>query len=866
MSFHFRPLIASLMAVTICLQPVQPLMAANHPNSRMANVNVIELTANVDWDYDAVAPTQAGTGGIPITKDVLRNRILRETARSVFLMTEGRHRVGTVYVYKNGRFGKGVDIQISNSGGRSNASLAKWQNPEGTTTNFLAMDGKAENLRNYARVVAHELGHYVYGFADEYRESGKAQDPNDPGAPAGNDFTRATIMQDHETFTRLSVAEDYAAASASTNNTAQARVYSTDRANLRGGSQWEMLVRDPATDPEEAKKAHEGNRTWFDAFKNITPPSRLADLTRYFGVFCEPGVVSAACGTGDTSRDQSVPEADRVSNRASYDARLFEKSGGAGGADAADGQPGGAFENFKVLFVDSAAPDSLEMRAAAAARPGMKTRLGVTPHAVSGSTNISRQALIIDRSLPAKAFEQAKQAAEALIELAAPGSRWSIVVSPGTGTGALVPASPIDTDRARLVAAVQALTRTDGSFDAAAAFAQAQAEVAKGRSDTDPASISLVTAQGTTVPRALGTSLRQARTAVNSIGLLLPAGSTASTVGGGITLDTLASASGGRASNARNAEQAVKEALRAERKASGEVFGLLTTTAYESLSTGTRAEEFAVTVHDKVVSAHWYFDPADKAKIGFQLVTPAGTFSTLSPASDLDDGFALIEVDNSLGQHNGTARAVTVARADVPNAVGLDVQAESEIEMLVDLEGGTLADTRAPVIRVQLTGKSPIAKARVTATVYNAESGLPVLSDLLLADDGQGVDARANDGRYALSLSGRLEAGEYTIAVRAVTTAESVFQPNQIFARGAEVAPVPVGAGLTRVDEFDTTLQAGAPGVKAASAGAGTVGGDIGGGGCTSIDGQRDAGLLLLLSAALLGMWLRRGRRDGMRD
>ncbi len=141
-----------------------------------------------------------------------------------------------------------------------------------------------------------------------------------------------------------------------------------------------------------------------------------------------------------------------------------------------------------------------------------------------------------------------------------------------------------------------------------------------------------------------------------------------------------------------------------------------------------------------------------------------------------------------------------------------------------------------------------------------------MLSDLLLADDGLGVDARANDGRYALSLSGRLEAGDYTIAVHAVTTAESVFQPNQVFARGAEVPPVPVGAGLTRVDEFDTTLQVGALGVKAASAGTSTVVGDIGGGGCTSIDGQRDAGLLLLLGAALLGLWLRRGRRDGMRD
>ncbi|MFG5409018.1 choice-of-anchor X domain-containing protein [Piscinibacter sakaiensis] len=801
MSLRTRSL-AGFTALALCLQPVQPLLAANHPNSRVVGTNVINLTANVDWDYDAAPPMQAGTGGVRLTKDVLRNKILRETARSVFLMTEGRHRVGTIYVYKNGRFGRNVDIQIINKADRSYANAAKWQKAEGSSYNFLAMDGRAENLRNYARVIAHELGHYVYGFADEYREEGKAQDPSAPFSPAGNDYTRATIMHDHESFTRLSVAEDYRTGNATSNNNAQARLYATDRTNLRGGSHWEMLTRNPANDPAEGKDFHEGDRTWFAAFRNLTPPATVAQLTRYFGVLCDADKVSAACGTADASRDQSVPAADRIGAAADYDAALFAASGGVNGADAADGAAGTAFADFKVIFVDSPAPVTVPPDEgdgeAQRVRAGVKTRLGKTPLAVTGSTAVSRHALVIDRTLPAKAFEEAKVAAEAILELAAPGSQWAVITSPPTGSGPLVASAPVDTDRARMVAAVQALTRADGRFDAATAFTQAQAQVEANRQEVDGACISLVTAQGTTVPADLGSRMRDARTAVNAIGMLLPVGSTPSTVSGGITLDTLSAASGGRASNARNAEQAIKEALRADREASGEVFALLATAAHESLPLGVKVETFTVTAHDHVVSAHWYFDPADKAKLSFELVTPAGTFKTLSPDSDLDDGYALIEVDNAAGTHNGTARAVIVANSAVANPVGLDVQAESEIELIVDLEGGTLADNRAPVIRVQLTGNAPIAKAQVLATVYNADTGLPVLSDLVLRDDGQGVDTRADDGRYALSLADRLEPGDYTISVRAVTTASSVFQPNQIFAIGAEVPVRPVGAGLVR--------------------------------------------------------------------
>ena len=856
-------LLSALIALSLAVPPSHSLLAANHPNSRVASTPVLDLTANVDWDYDATPPTQAG-GGVTLTKEVLSGQILREVARSVFLMTEGRHRIGTVYLYKNGRFGKNVDIQIINKSDRSYASVAKWQQSEGSSFNFLAMDNRPENLRNYSRVIAHELGHYVYGFADEYREDGKALSSTDLGSPSGVDFTRNSIMNNHESFTRLSLAADYAG-SAAENNTAQARVYATDRVNLRGGSHWEMLTRDPANDPAEAKAFHNGDRVWFDAFKGFTAPTKVSELTRYFGVYCDPSGALSACGVGDTSRDQVVPLSDRITDLTTYNAQLFAKSGGSVGVDAADGAAGSAFESFKVVFVDSPATDgkSLQLRQSAASK-----RLAVTARAVATSAAVPRHAIVIDRTLSSAAFEEARQAAVALLQLADTGSQWAVVASPGVGTGPVAPLQAIDSGRASLVALVQGLTRVEGRFDAATAVAQAQAELAKGRQDADSATLDLLTAQGRTVPKSVGSDARQNRIAVNAVGLRLPAGSTVASDSGQISLDALASATGGAAFVARDAEHAIKSILRAERKASGEVFSLLATTGWDSLNAGTQSTPLTVTRHDTVISAHWNFDPADKARLSFRLVTPAGTFSTLSAASNLDDGYALIEVDNSGGAHVGSARAETLASTAVANAVGLDVQTETLVEMSADFEGGTLNDNREPVIRVQFTGQAPVAKARVTATVWRSSDGVAVLSDLVLSDDGQGVDSRADDGHYAISLKGRLPAGDYTVSVRAETTADSVFQPNQVFAIGSVVPVRPVGAGLLRVDEIDVTLEEGASGVIATGSGSGSGSGSSsggGGGGCTVVDGQRDLGLGLLLIGALAGLGLRRRRLSDLR-
>ena len=231
---YSKKTLAVLVSVAIASAPIAPAFAANHPNSNIEQVNIVNLVANVDWDYDADAPDQAGapkpgTSPTKLTKDYI-TVILREFARTQFLMTEGRHRIGKIYVYKNARFGDNVDFRLINKEGRSNASPASWVQNAGTSTNFLSSGNKAEDSFQIGRVIAHENGHYMYGLFDEYREAGRAFDATRPSSPADQDFAKATIMNNHTKFTRLSLPSDYIAGNPNDQNqTAQARMHATDQ-------------------------------------------------------------------------------------------------------------------------------------------------------------------------------------------------------------------------------------------------------------------------------------------------------------------------------------------------------------------------------------------------------------------------------------------------------------------------------------------------------------------------------------------------------------------------------------------------------------------------------------------------------------
>lgn len=255
-----RSLAAILM--TAMAVPYNPAAwAANHPLTGLADTNTLDYVVNVDWDFDK-PPTHIANPSQVLDRTYITS-VLRQMAQSKFTMTEGRHRVGTVYVYKNAQFGNNVDIRMLNTSDRSSANVSGWGKRNFTSFNHVAMNGQPESIQGLGQVITHELGHYTYGLFDEYREEGKALDPNDPSSPSGVDTPKNSIMHDQYTYASLSLPSDYADPNA--RQTAQARAMGNGTTGMSG---WEMLARTPDQDPASAQGY---GRTFFEAFRGINP-------------------------------------------------------------------------------------------------------------------------------------------------------------------------------------------------------------------------------------------------------------------------------------------------------------------------------------------------------------------------------------------------------------------------------------------------------------------------------------------------------------------------------------------------------------------------------------------------------------------
>lgn len=878
-----RRALAATMAGLIALQPFTGSLAANHPNSSIQNVNVVNMTANVDWDYDATAPTQAN-GTIVLTKTVVEKEILREMARKMFLMTEGRHRVGTVYVYKNGRFKNSVDLQLFNVDGRSNANTNAWQAQTGTSNNYLSISNQPYSLTDYSNVLAHEMGHYLYGLLDEYREepSGGAARTSAPatnlGGPAGFDTTKITIMHLSNVATRFSVAEDYAGDPAA-NNTAQARVFATDRTTLRGGSAWEVLTRDPANDPPQAKDSNGVSpRIYFDAFKNMTPPATLASLKYYLGGLCtilftpctDTPDASVAGPTGGTVTlfDQRVPAADRVTDASVWQSRLWQKSGGSASQDAADGAVGAAFENFKVVWADS--PTQGATAAAA------------------------RNAIIVNRSVPASVFQQVIDTAVGIVNRAPSGSQLSIIATPllteNAGAEIVLGLTPTDSGKDALISALRSIKRNDDAPALQAAYNQFVTLLPANRQPVDTSEVFFITQRNGSfyppsvdfpakvradrVPFTITELQVPAAARVAKSALQLPVGVARAlglTTAAGSAFSDLAKATGGHLNVAKSSEEAIKEAQRASDFSAGKSPALVAATDFDAGAKGGKSS-FSIqsTVYDKSVTAKWYFDPVDAAKVSFKLTPPQGSVSTAVAAeSNVAQGYAVITLPT--GGAAGTWTAEVTYSDATTDGVSAEMLTDSSVQMTASASGGSTANAgKPPVLMARLVGDFPVAGALVTADVTNIDTGELVLSKVVLKDDGQGVDSRPNDGSYAVDLSGKLPPGDYEVVVTAVSVNGTVFQPNQVFIPGGIQPTIPVASGLSRLEFAEFSLDAGAQGVLAASSGGSattpstntpTVTLNSSSGGCTVSNGQQDAGLLLLLLVALVGLGLRRNTR-----
>ncbi|WP_419780937.1 hypothetical protein [Maridesulfovibrio sp.] len=219
--------------------------AINHPLSGLTsdssgNLDTLDLTMSVDWDVNA--PPQKA-----ISKSEL-NQVIDSFAKSLFAMTEGRHRLGKIYVFDNSKNNNFTDLKIiSKKAGRAGASPACWTKGVGDIDIFL-WESDSERDDYLGPTMAHECGHYIYGIFDEYREEGgktakKLDDPSDPASDDYNDHT--SIMNRHYEYPyQFTTPADYS--TAEKRKTAQYRVYES--------SIWETLVRNPQNDPTQGRK------------------------------------------------------------------------------------------------------------------------------------------------------------------------------------------------------------------------------------------------------------------------------------------------------------------------------------------------------------------------------------------------------------------------------------------------------------------------------------------------------------------------------------------------------------------------------------------------------------------------------------
>ena len=874
-----RKFVAIAVISSVAAQPVELAYAANHPFSSIKDVNIVNLTANVDWDYDGPAPMQLGTKDVPLTKDVIEKKILRETARSIYLMTEGRHRVGNVYVYKKSRYENNVDIRLLNQTNRSSANVAYWQVNGGTSTNYLSIENTDKygkkfidpySLTDYGRVIAHEMGHYIYGVLDEYAEPDKNSsiyigltESQKAGFPQFGDNVRSTIMSDSSLFTRFSVADDYP--STGTNQTAQARIYGNKAKGNSGGSQWEMLVTDPKNDTDAAKKDHQGNRKLFAAFKGFSAAKNYKDLTKFFGVWCPLPRPPLNAGDIDQCMDggsnfQGTPIEKRITTDADYWKKLYLASGGSETQDAEDGAVGSAFEKFKVIWADS--PSNAPVPSAASANGHTVPQAVVKEAIVASGAAVPRDALLIDRTMPQAAFKEAILASIAEVQSRTDNSQLAIVVSPTDGTMPTYPLKPVTGNKQEMVKALSSLARTDGIFDITKAFEQIDGLVNQARGEADSSSIFLMTdaKREVVISESLGSDARGKRNAINVVifdGPLLDKEYKPSSVYAR-KLNDLAVATGGDSITADSSQKAAKAMRNMSQVDDGMRMSFLTSSSYQT-SAGPHKEstQFKASRYDETISVEWFFDPSDGARLSFGLVSATGAiYDTMDPDSNPAEGYVLIKLPNSDRTKIGDWRVETNYSGPTAETVEVEVSTESAVGLTPSMTGGSKSDSRAPVLRATFRGDSPIIRAKVLANIYRTHDLALVLSNLELKDDGIGVDARPNDGSYAVDLSGLLPAGDYVVEMTAQTNADSAFSTNLPFAMGLPVPDVAVDAGVIRVESVEFSLEEDAPGVVSSS-------NKGGGGGCTVSSGPADAGLLVLLLAALIGLGVRRRKNSG---
>ena len=756
--------------------------AAEHQLSKIhydsaRNVNVLDMVMSIDWDVDAP----------PAGRDkAFLEGILRQSSQSLFTMTEGKQMLGTVYVYKNSQFMGNTDIQYLLKDGRANAHPAGYTT--GKTYRVQQFAGTGETPVDHGKTVAHEFGHYVLGLYDEYREAGGTS--TEPGSPQDGDTPRDTIMHNHLGFTNISTADDYA--DPANRKTAQFR--------STGKSAWDVLVADPSTDTIN------NGRIQYQPFKNMAAPTK-AMLTKpttgwendlkivYMGsadaVTPRNAVTTAVRGPINVIVIDTTMGADTLKAQINAAAQMIDASGDSNRI-AVYAHP---FTSTPIVPIT--ALSSAEKRASVKQAIAKITADTTTDEKTIGDRIFDWAETQLPSFFPAGVTTQQN----------IPGWNYRVYA---TGKAVGVSGGNLFAyDGANLIplgAVGGWLAQTRGNLSAS--LQKALDAVKAVRTAADTPSVSLFTNASQTVDNGVVEAFKTASVAINPVVLNAEGASAAprlrSTVAGKTSMYDAAKGTAGNFKEASKLADWSKVAGKAANAAEGDEIQVVNESGVEKLTSTTPHTMSSVLTAgiDKQAMFSVFTEDDDANKVSFSLTAPNGTVITpqslptgVTYSADAEEGSFTYTVNASYAGFSGTwkSTASTTATTGTQGAVAQAVEVASPLGAGWDVVGGTLADTRPMSVMVEVSGPVAVTGASVKADIISMASGAAVRSDIALLDDGKGVDLKAGDGTYSVSLAD-LPVGEYEIQVKIGNSGSAVYSTAGNTKQGTNTTPQSVGA------------------------------------------------------------------------
>lgn len=753
------------VATTVAMLLVSSTQAAEHPLTSVrydeaAKVNIIDLVMSIDWNIDN---PPAGRD-----KNFVEN-ILKQTSQSLYTMTEGRVQLGKVSIYSDSQFMDNTDIQYLLKNGRANASISGFNTMKGATIQMFA--GTNESEADHGKTVAHELGHYLLGIFDEYREEGKKS--TDPGDPQDGDTPRDTIMHNHLLFENISTPTDYA--DPAQQNTAHFRVYKQ--------SAWETVLSPNGNEPAGYPK-----RTQLKAFEQMTAPIS-SGLTKpktgwenaFQVVYMGSATATNMTATDATSRGNlrkpgpiNLIVLDTTVTKSQLDAQinaaqqLVDKAGNNVGI-AVYAHP---YANAPVL--------PLTVAADATAKEAIKAALSKLTLA-SAEDEVTNSNRLFDWA--ETKFPQLFPAGTTTSASGYGGYYYRLYPSTGQAVG--VKEGRIYYYDGSTIVDVGTISDwlPKSRLDLSGSLQSALNNIATVRTPADTVSVTVFSTGKETVNAETVQNFANANVAVNPVVLLTGEESTpryrSKRDGNMTSLYDLADLTEGTFTETAKEAELGRNAIFVADDAEGDNEELIADGWADKLAVGetlTTSAFIAGQSIDNSINFQAFWEEVDEGKIDYTLVDPQGVKITpttlpegITYSSKAGEGNSNYTVSANYLNHDGLWTSVITANSAVEEAVFHEITSESSLFSELDVLGGVSEDSRPMVAEMKLSGPLPVYGAVVTADIYSAKTGEAVMTQITLLDNGVAPDTMEEDGVYTADLSA-LPTGEYEMIGKATNS------------------------------------------------------------------------------------------------